>query len=243
MRVLDELEDGRALRVVDVARDLGLSSSTAHRLLSTLRECGYLRQQTGSSRYEAGPAALRLARRLSAERALERISLPYLQALCEQVNETVNVEVLVASDVLFVASVEDQHRLRVARRVGTRGPAYANAGGKVLLAGLTDSEVRTLVGETLQALSPRTIGSVDALIAELREIRRRGYALNAGETDEGVRAISVPILGADSRPLAALSLAAPEARLPAARMTQVLPALRATAAAISEEYGGAKSRR
>lgn len=238
LRVLDLLDDGCTLRVVDVALGLGLSNSTAHRLLKTLREAGYLHQQPGSRQYEPGPAVLRLARRLSLEARLERVSKPHLRRLCDRLNETINVQVLTGKDVFFVASEEDQHRLRVARRVGTRGPAHASAGGKVMLAGLSDDEVRGRLGESLRSVSPSTVVSIDTLLKQLRDTRRRGYGLNAGETDEGVRAVAVPITDPGGKPFAALSLAAPEARLPDARIAEVLPDLRATATAIAEAYWG-----
>lgn len=243
LRILDLLGDGTSLRVVDVARQLGVADSTAHRLLTALREHGYVMQRPGSSQYEAGPAALRLARRVNTERALERVAMPHLLALGQEVDETVNLQVLVGSDVLFIASVEDHHQLRVALRVGTRGPAHANAGGKLLLAQLSDDEVRRLVDGSLNALTSHTLTTTDALLAELHEVRRMGYALNTGETDEGVRAIAVPVLDFDGSVLAALTMAAPSTRLPSSRIRVVLPHLRRTADAISRAHRGTSNGR
>jgi DNA-binding IclR family transcriptional regulator len=238
LQILDLLGEGISLRVVDVAHKLGVANSTAHRLLSTLRDNGYLRQQEGSSRYEAGPAALRLARRVNTERALERIALPHLQALRRDVNETVNLQVLVGNEVLFIASVEAHHQLRVALRVGTRGAAYANSGGKLLLAQLTDEEVRERLGEKLEGLAPHTIVKMDELLKNLSDIRQKGYALNTGETNEGVRAVAVGIPGSDGTVIAALSLAAPATRLSIGRVRVFLPYLKATALAIFDDYRG-----
>jgi DNA-binding IclR family transcriptional regulator len=238
LRVLDLVEDGVSLRVVDVSRRLDLPNSTAHRILNTLREHGYLRQQAGSSRYEAGPGVLRLARRVNTEQALERIAMPHLHALRQEVNETVNLQVLVGNEVLFIASVEDHHQLRVAQRAGTRSPAYANAGGKLLLALLTDDEVRTLVRDDFKALTSHTIQSTERLIGDLKEIRRQSYAVNISETDEGVHAVAVGISDDDGTTIAALSLAAPAIRLPMARIALVLPHMRSAAAAVASDYRG-----
>lgn len=238
LQILDLLGDGVSLRVVDVARQLGVANSTAHRLLSTLRDNGYLSQQEGMSRYEAGPAAVRLARRVSTERAFERIALPHLQALRREVNETINLQVLVGREVLFIASVEAHQQLRVALRVGTRRAAHANAGGKLLLAQFTDEEVRERLGEELTSLSPNTIIDLDELFKNLNSIRQKGYALNTGETDEGVRAVAVGVPDSDGTLIAALSLAAPATRLPSSRVRILLPHLRSTAQAIVDDYRG-----
>ncbi|MGW4822794.1 IclR family transcriptional regulator [Streptomyces sp. NPDC004227] len=235
LRVLDMLGDGVELRVVDVAKSLGVANATAHRVLTALKDHGFVRQVPDSTRYLPGPAVLRLARRISAERTLRTIATPHLQALCRDLKETINLEILVGSDVLFIASAEDQHRLRVVQRAGTRGPAYANAGGKVLLSELPDDEVRHLVGDKLQALTSHTVTAMNRLLADLEQVRQRGYGMNVGETDEGVHAVAVPVVDHD-RMIAALSLAAPEARLPSVRVPMVVPRLLETAAAISADY-------
>ena len=240
LRILDLLDDGTVLRVVEVARHLGVASSTAHRLLRTLREQGYLRQDVGSARYLPGPAVLRLARRISTQRTLEQMAPPHLRALCRDLNETVNLQILVGGDVLFIASAEDQHSLRVATRSGTSGPAHASAGGKLLLAQLDHDDVRARLGDRPATLTSRTHGNVDQLLDELDGIRRRGHAINLGETDEGVNAVAVPVFDTDGEVLAALSLAAPAARLPMARIPTVLPFLHAASAAISAGYSGAR---
>lgn len=238
LRILDLIGDDTGLRVVEVARYLGVADSTAHRLLTALRESGYVTQRQGSARYEVGPAALRLARRLNTERSLERVAMPHLAALGSELNETVNLQILVGHEVLFLASVEDHHQLRVALRTGTRAPAHANAGGKVLLAQMPDDAVRALVDGMLTPLTSNTVGSVDGLLADLRQARKMGYAVNNGETDEDVRAVAVPVPDADGTVLAALSLAAPSTRLPASRVRHILPHLRRTAQAIAEDYRG-----
>jgi DNA-binding IclR family transcriptional regulator len=238
LRILDSLAQDTSLRVVDVARQLGVADSTAHRLLTALRERGYVIQRPGSAQYEPGPAALRLARRFNTERTLERIAMPHLVALGREVNETVNLQVLVGHEVLFIATVEDSHQLRVAMRAGTRAPSHANAGGKYLLAQLPDDEVRRLLDGRLDPLTTHTVTTVDQLLTQLREVRRMGYALNTGETDEGVRAVAVGVPDFDGTTLAALTMAAPSMRLPSSRIRTVLPHLRRCAEAIADAYRG-----
>jgi DNA-binding IclR family transcriptional regulator len=235
LQVIELLGDGVELRVVDVATALGVSSATAHRILSSLRAHGFVRQPPGSTRYVAGPAVLRLARRVSFERMLRAVTTPHMQTLCRDLKETINLEILLGPDVLFLASAEDQHRLRVALRAGTRNPAHACAGGKVLLASLSDEEVRQLVGNRLEAVTERTLADPDRLLDDLRQIRHRGYAISIGEIDLGVHAVAVPVTGTDGSTLAALSLAAPEVRLPTIRIPMVVPHLQNAASLVAAD--------
>jgi DNA-binding IclR family transcriptional regulator len=157
------------------------------------------------------------------------------------VNETVNLQVLVGPEVLFIATVEDHHQLRVAMRAGTRAPSHANAGGKYLLAQLPDDEIRRLMEGRLDPLTSHTLTNVDELLTQLRDVRRMGYALNTGETDEGVRAVAVGVPDFDGTTLAALTMAAPSMRLPSSRIRTVLPHLRRCADAIAGAYRGSSN--
>lgn len=235
LQVIELLGDGVELRVVDVASALQVSSATAHRILSSLKAHGFVRQPAGSTRYLPGPAVLRLARRVSFERMLRSITTPHMQTLCRDLKETINLEILAGGDVLFLASAEDHHRLRVALREGTRNPAHACAGGKVLLSGLPDDEVRQLVGNQPEAVTERTLADVDHLLDDLQQIRHRGYGISVGEIDLGVHAVAVPVTDANGGMLAALSLAAPEVRLPTVRIPMVVPHLQNAASLMAAD--------
>lgn len=228
LSVLNLLSDGVELRVVDVARSLDIAVSTAHRLMATLAEEGFLRQASNSRRYTAGPAALRLARVISYEQSFKRIAEPYLHSLCDELNETINLQILVDFDAYFLASAEDRHQLRVAQRAGTRLPAHLTAGGKVLLA------------FRLAAASSAEYWS-DELAAELERVRRDGHAVNLSDVGNSVRAVAVPVHEPRGECLAALSLAAPTTRLPDQRLPQVIAALRTTAGEIARAYAGRAS--
>lgn len=242
LRVLNLLSDDVELRVVDVARSLDVGVSTAHRLMATMVAEGYLRQAPGSRRYIAGSAALRLAREISTERTLRRIAEPHLQELCRDLNETINLQILIESDVYFLASVEDQHRLRVAKRQGHRQPAHTSAGGKVMLAFLPEETTESILQAEVDhgILSPQELAN---LKEKLAGIHADGYAVNLSDLDNSVRAVAVPVTDDANHCIAALSLAAPTIRLPDWRVHKVLPALVKARDEISTSYAGRKSRK
>lgn len=238
LRLLSMLSVDSTIRVVDVSRSLGVAPSTSHRLLTCLKDEGFMQQVRGSKKYTVGPELLRLARHFSSQNSLERSARPHLEALCREVNEAVNLQVLIKDEVLCLdAVVEDRHALHVKQIAGQRAAAHASAAGKVLLAALSTGEREAILAEHgLPALTGRTITDPAAFEAEMRLVRSQGYATNMGEREDGVHAVAVPVLDLDENPIAALAVAAPSTRLPAARVPGLLRNLRRARAAITSDY-------
>lgn len=236
LKLLSLLQESPTLRVVDVARSLGVAGSTAHRLLTCMKDEGYLRQPPGSRHYVAGPVMLKLARHFSDQNSLERVAHPHLERLCKELNEAVNLQVLEGTEVLCVDSVvEDRHGLQVRHIRGKRVPAVVSAAGKVLLAALKPAELE----ETLNMLEGRGDGDWLARVyAELTTVRELGYATNMGEREPGVHAVAVPISDQAGRPIAAIAVAAPSVRLPHIRIGGLITHLKTTSTAIALDYYG-----
>ncbi|GDY32851.1 IclR family transcriptional regulator [Gandjariella thermophila] len=235
LRILLLLRERESARVTDVSAHLGVAPSTAHRLLSTLRTEGFVDQEAGSRRYRLGLTLLSMAREALTDRTLPRAARPHLERLCTEVNETVNLLVLDGAEALFVDGVEGRHPLRVAPRTGDRIPAFTAAGGKVLLAELPEGRLRGHYPHGLPSVTPATITDFDALLAELRCVRARGYAVNLGESVVDVHAVGVLVRDGHGGPLAGLTISAPASRLPRGRARELAPLLRRTAAAITAD--------
>jgi IclR family acetate operon transcriptional repressor len=136
-----------------------------------------------------------------------------MEELARRSNESVSLGVLNAGSVLFVQRVESPEILRADIRLGTRMPLHASASGKALLAAMTDAEIARLLPETmLPASARRTVRERDALLADLRLVRERGYAKQEDEFIDGIAALATPVRDASGRALAALSIAGPIAR-------------------------------
>ena len=238
LQLLSLLSVEPTIRVVDVSRHLGVAPSTSHRLLTCLKDEGFMQQVRGSKKYTVGPELLRLARHFSSQNSLERSARPHLEALCREVNEAVNLQILIRDEVLCLdAVVEERHSLHVKQIAGRRAPAHASAAGKVLLAALPGDERAAILAEHgLPAVTGRTITDEAAFEAELERVCSQGYATNMGEREDGVHAVAVPVMDLDDNPIAALAVAAPSTRLPAARVPGLVRDLRRTRAAITAEY-------
>jgi DNA-binding IclR family transcriptional regulator len=130
----------RELSVADAAEALTIGKSAAHRLLSTLRDCGYLRQDRATSRYALGAKVLLLGDVYRLDRDLPRIALPHMQRLLREINESVGLYVREGDARYCIAQLESSHDIRVVIRVGQRMPLGRGAAGRLLV--MTDAQAR-----------------------------------------------------------------------------------------------------
>lgn len=219
------------LRLSDAADRLGVARSTAHRLLAMLVYRDFA-EQDDARRYVAGPI-LRGAGTPEPVADLRRIALPHLRALTELIDETTNVMVVAGDQVRFVASVECTQVLRVGEREGRLLPAHRASGGRAVLATLSDDDVRALYGR------PHSdVADVDALLRDLRRVRRQGFAVNDQQTETGLTAVGAAVPGRLGDLRAAVSIALPSARYRRDRLPEWAAQVIATAAAIARELPG-----
>lgn len=235
LKLLLMLRDKPAISVSEVSDDLSVARSTAHRLLAMLAYHGFVRQDPVTRAYAAGPVLTEISFAALRDSDIRPKARPFIEELVREVGETVHLVMLNGTQVLFTDCVEGGRALRAGARVGMRLPAHCTAGGKVLLAELPDHQVRELYrDEELEQLTAHSVGTVTSLLTRLDETRRHGYALNDGESEEQLRAVAVAIRDPVGRARAAITLSAPEYRLPPDRLPGVVAAMRRAASRIGE---------
>ena len=235
LHVLLLLRERRELRVRDVANELGVAHSTAHRILSTLVWRGFVIQDRGSRTYRAGRVLAEIALASIKELDVRRKARSHMERLARLLHETVNLIALEDDGCRFIDGVEGDQLVRVSARTGTLLPAYAISGGKVLLAALPPAQVRDLYPNGLRKLTPNTVSDFRKLERELVLIRKRGYALNIEESQAGLWAVAVPILDRAGHTIAALAVSTPASRVDPSDVAVRVQALRETVAAIAAD--------
>ena len=215
--------------VSELAAGSGLPQPTIHRLVRTLVDLGYVRQLP-SRRYSLGAGLIHLGD--SASGMLAAMARPRLGELVEAVGETANLSMLDGDKVVYVAQVQSRHAMRMFTEVGRRVHLHSTGVGKVLLAQLDDRAVATLVDRVgLPAQTDRSITDPQAFAAEIRRARRRGYAVDDGEQELGVRCVAVPVL--DAPGAFALSVSGPAVRMTAELVDRAVPALQSAASRLA----------
>ena len=230
LRILQMLRDSGQVRVSDVAAELGIARSTAHRLLAMLVYRDFAVQAEDRS-YRPGPAIAAEPLRGEPTQRLRQVMRPHMEALCDQVAETINLVVRLGTQTRFLHTVESAHVLRVGDRQGTILPAWKTSGGKVLLAELPDAQLTgVLRGAGGRPPDGMTAAERRSLVTQLRLVRDQGYAENIEESESGVCAIGVCVRDRLGGPVAALSVSAPSVRYTPDRSRVFLRELRTTVA-------------
>ena len=206
-----------------LAEESGLPGPTIHRIVRTLVDRGYVLQKP-SRRYMLGPRLIGLG--TGARAAVEAWATPQLQALAEETGETANLAMLDLDRVVYVAQVPStRHTMRMFTEVGRRVYAHCTGVGKALLAGLAEDDVRRLLDAAgMPATTAHTITDVERLLEELATIRERGYAVDDGEQELGVRCVAVAVTHST-----AVSVSGPASRVTRKSVPALAEVLRAAA--------------
>ena len=230
LRILQTLRDSGEVRVSDVAAELGIARSTAHRLLAMLVYRDFAVQAEDRS-YRPGPAIAAEPLRGEPALRLRQAMRPHMEVLCTQVAETINLVVLLGTQTRFLHTVESAQVLRVGDRQGTVLPAWKTSGGKALLAELSDAQLTALLrGANGRPPEGMTAAERRSLVNELRVVRDQGYAENIEESESGVCAVGLCLRDKTGDVVAALSVSAPSVRYTPDRFRVFLKELRTTVA-------------
>lgn len=227
-------ERGRTVTLSDVTSSVRLPKTTAFRYLRTLANAGFVTHHPADDRYEIGPRLRALSHPDQRIERLRRLVLPVMAALGRTFNETVNLGVQSQGSVIYIEMIESNRSLRMQARIGERHPLHSTALGKAILAHLPDDERALFLSQPLRPMTGRTVTDGVALAQQLRLIVRRGFAVEVGENEEGSMCIGVPILDQTGYPLAAVSISAPERRMPPDLVARAVAMLRRGAASVTE---------
>lgn len=193
---------------------LNLSPSTLVRLLKSLVQAGFVRQNEVTSRYTIGVQAVQLGLAALGTFDLTAIAPPYLQALVAETGESAFLAVLDDGEVVYLLKQEGQHAIRTTAVLGSRRPAHCTALGKSFLATMPPAEARVLLERKgLPPMTRQTITDLNCLWEELAQVRLRGYGVDREEVEDGLMCLGAPIRDYQGQTVAAISMAGPVARV------------------------------
>jgi len=222
----------------EICESLRIPKSSAHGLLATLTEMGFLTLGAQSRKYHIGVRLWEAGQTYVQSFDLPTLAMPFLEEVRNQLRETVQLAILDGVDNVYVAKVDSDHRLVLQSRVGARLPAYATGLGKVLLSGLSDDAIKQrFSGVVLKSFTENSIRDLDQLLEVVGKVRRNGFGTDEGEYTPGVICVATPVHGHAGDVVAAMSVSVPEVRSTAKSRQQSLSALLEQSRALSVRLG------
>jgi len=226
-------DNGLELGIAELCKKISLPKGTVHRLLGTLKNLGYIEQNPQNRKYRLTIKIFNLGAAVTDRVGLVQI-IPHMKKLSLKFNETVNLAILDRDEITYLYSVGSDNTLKLDLRIGSHQPAYCAAGGKVLLAYLSEQELDGYLQRVkLESYTPYTITSKEYLKKDLKLIRERGYSFINEEYMQGVSCVAVPLKDQQGKVCAGLSFSVPTVRMDKEKLPQLIDSLISTAKKIT----------
>lgn len=228
----------QGLGVREVSRETGMDKSAVSRLLEQLTQLGVAEQSPVTGRYHVGPRLFALGATVHARDTLWQAAEPILRSLVARFNETCYLAIRDGDYVVFREKVDCDHHIRYVIDADERSPLHAGAGGRAVLAGMSEAECEEVLAHlTLTRLTANTITDGAELVRQVAEDRRRGYSVSMGERVPEGSAIAAPFHLPDRSCGGAVVLTCPAVRFDVRRVPEIADAVLGAGRSLSARVG------
>lgn len=206
--------EGTPLGISAIAEALGYPKNSVFRIVTTLHAHGYLRRDNGSKQFTLGPKLLTLGYAAVQEGQLVERAVDVMREIRDQADETTMVGVIVDHEGIVLEHVPSNQQVKVVVAVGSRFPLHTAAPAKAILAYMNPTQRDAILNRiTYPKMTATTLCSARAFAAELDATRERGYAVDNGEHNEGIRCVAAPVFRQGGEPVAAIWVTGPSFRI------------------------------
>jgi DNA-binding IclR family transcriptional regulator len=241
LRILESFDRDAVdeMSLSELARRVGVSRSSAFRLVHTLQRLGYLEREDETKNYRLGARVMSLGYSFLSSKDIAELARPDLQRLRNQTRCSTHLGILDGAEVIYIARFAAHNPVSAMITVGARVPAHATTMGRIILAYKPAAYIQEFFGgRPLTKFSDQTPVTLDGLIATLDADRQRGYVISHSNFEAGIASIAAPLFDAKGDVAGAINVSTPENAIEAEHFdTGVRDALRATARRISELSG------
>jgi DNA-binding IclR family transcriptional regulator len=239
LRVLESFDRDAvdAMSLSEIARRIGVSRSSAFRLVHTLERLGYLAREDETKSYRLGARVMSLGYAFLSSKDIAELARPELRKLRVETRCSTHLGILDGADVLYLARYAAHDPVGTMIAVGARLPAHATTMGRILLAYKPAAYVHEQFAEPLSRYTDRTPGTLDELDALLAADRAAGYAVSHSNFESGIASIAAPVFDASGEATAAINITVPETAVDQRFDTEIRDAVLAAARTISRLAG------
>ena len=221
-------------RLTDLARQTGLSLTTAHRLLTTLEQSHFVQFSQKDNIWHVGVAAFAVGSAYSRDRNFVASAMPFLRRLRDQTRETVNLGIVEDDEIVVVSQVASREINRAIAAIGGRTPIAASGMGKAVLSSYSSYDIDALIQRKgLRQSTAKSLTSPAALRAEISTGSVNGYFIDDEEYRAGVRCVAAPVFDSSGEVVCAISVSGIASRIPSERIASLGHAVQQAAAQIS----------
>lgn len=222
------------ISLADLARETEITLTTTHRILTTLRKSGLVRE-TPTGLQALGVTSLVLGNSFLEGVDVRSEARPILKALRDETNETCHLGVLASSNIVYIDKLDSHQRVRMFSAIGGTSPALMTAIGRSILA----YSSREVLERTIQASRAEGLGDIDLdeVLDGSKRIRELGYSADLEENEPGICCIGAPVFDHNGRVVAGLSLSTPTSRFDRYAVDDLGKNIRSKADAISAALG------
>lgn len=237
--ILDLFIEGEyELSPSDVSKKTKISISTAFRTMSALSENKILVNSTSRGKYRLGSKMLNLSRAYMSNLNIIDVALPHMEDLMEETSETMGLYAVDNNERVCLTTVDGKMDIRRVLSPGYKGPLYAGAPSKALLAFLPDEKIKEILNAIkMVRYTKLTKTTVDDVMNDLQKVRKDGYAFTKGEEVEHSFAFSAPIRDQNANIISAIAIVGITVYLSAKLEKKYAQLIKQTAAKISYEMG------
>lgn len=229
--------------VTEIASAMRMNKTTVHRLLNAMAKFDFVEQNAETDRYRLGLRLYELGGRALQSRSLQQEAHRYLLEMSRRSRETVSLAVHTAGAVICLDRVQSPYTMiSLGTAIGGRFPAHCTAVGKAVLAYLARDQVDAILRNNgMPRYTPSTLTLRADLESHLRQIRRRGYAVDQQELERGLNGVAAPVRTTENRAIAAVGMAGPTLRFRGSELREKIALVRETAEKLSRSLGYSRS--
>jgi DNA-binding IclR family transcriptional regulator len=230
------VEEKNSLGLTEISKKLDLPKTTIQGIVQTLLVNHYL-EKDALQKYRLGPMLFQLGMKYATNMDLVNIARVWMERLCFQFNQPVNVGMMVGGRVVVVMRVEPENRFMVFPQAGSVIPGHSTSIGKILLAYM-DEEARNEVIDSTDfgALTVNTITTPEKLINELVKVKEEGVAFDNQENLIGLSGVGGPIFNQKGVVIAGFAVTGDSEQISAKRK-DIINAVKYTSSVISSQLG------
>src|ERR1700761_2287233 len=236
--ILGAIGDSGQIGISELSQRLGMSKTTVHRVIQTLKALGYVTQEVETERYRLTIRLFELGAKALESVDLVREADIEMRRIGEATREAVHLGTFDEDAIIYIHKIDADYGLRMQSRIGRRNPLHSTAIGKVLLAWMDPADARDVLSHVeLRRSTQKTLVSAEAVLSILPRVRNQGYGEDNEEQEEGLQCLAVPVFDRFGRVIAGLSISFPTMRCGADTKSHYVALLKQSGLSISARLG------